>query len=268
MKSGQGKFSVPPAGGRQKLMTQNIYDNETFFAGYCQLPRSIQGLNGAPEWSALRALLPKLQGLRVLDLGCGFGWFCRWAREHGAASVLGVDVSERMLARAKAETADPAISYIRADLEHLDLPPGSLDLAYSSLALHYIEDLAGLMAKVHGALVPGGKLIFSVEHPIYTAPSNPGWSADASGRKTWSLDCYLDEGPRSTDWLAQGVIKQHRMLGTYINLLIRSGFTISHVEEWAPTEEQIAAEPSWADERQRPPFLLVACQRPTACGAG
>ena len=67
-------------------MTQNIYDNEEFFAGYSRLPRSVEGLDGAPEWPALRAMLPELRGRRVLDLGCGFGWFCRWAREQGAAS--------------------------------------------------------------------------------------------------------------------------------------------------------------------------------------
>ncbi|HZF35513.1 MAG TPA: class I SAM-dependent methyltransferase, partial [Candidatus Angelobacter sp.] len=144
-------------------MTQNIYDNETFFAGYSRLPRSIEGLDGAAEWPALRALLPELRGLRVLDLGCGFGWFCRWAREHGAASVLGVDLSDRMLARARAETHDDAISYAKADLEHLDLPSGSLELAYSSLALHYIENLQGLLTRLQAALVPGGTLIFSVE---------------------------------------------------------------------------------------------------------
>jgi hypothetical protein len=71
----------------------------------------------------------------------------------------------------------------------------------------------------------------------------------------------LDEGPRSTDWLAKGVIKRHRTLATYINMLIRVGFVISHVEEWGPTEEQIAEEPNWADERQRPPFLMVAAIR-------
>src|SRR5215475_8624397 len=98
-------------------MAQNIYDNEAFFAGYSQLPRSIEGLDGAPEWPSLRALLPGLENRKVLDLGCGFGWFCRWARQQGAISVLGVDLSERMLARAKAETSDPAISYVKADLE-------------------------------------------------------------------------------------------------------------------------------------------------------
>ena len=70
-------------------MAQNIYDDPTFFAGYSQLPRQVHGLDAAPEWPALRTMLPDLTGKRVVDLGCGFGWFARWAREHGAASVLG-----------------------------------------------------------------------------------------------------------------------------------------------------------------------------------
>jgi len=242
-------------------MTQNIYDNDEFFEGYSRLARSVEGLDGAPEWPALRALLPDLHGLRVLDLGCGFGWFCRWARQAGAARVLGIDVSEKMLARARTTAPDPAIDYIRADLEHLELAPGSVDLAYSSLALHYIKDLDGLLAIVHGALVPGGSLVFSVEHPIYTAPAEPRWSTDAAGRKIWPVDGYLHEGPRSTDWLAKGVIKQHRTIATYLALLLRLRFTLTHVEEWGPTDEQIAAKPNWADERQRPPFLLVAARR-------
>ena len=96
-----------------------------------------------------------MRGLRVVDLGCGFGWFCRWARAAGAAQVLGFDVSERMLARARATTEDSAITYTRADLEHLQLPEASFDLVYSSLAFHYIERLEALLAGVHRALVAG-----------------------------------------------------------------------------------------------------------------
>jgi ubiquinone/menaquinone biosynthesis C-methylase UbiE len=242
-------------------MTQNIYDNEEFFEGYSRLRRSIEGLDGAPEWPALQTLLPHLRGRRVLDLGCGFGWFCRWARQQGAAHVLGIDVSEKMLARARATTEDSAITYVWGDMEQLELPAQSLDLVYSSLALHYVEQLSRLMSRVYRALVPGGSLVFSVEHPIFTAPSDPKWSLDTGGRKIWPIDRYLDEGPRSTDWLANGVIKQHRTLATYFNMLIRLGFSITHVEEWGPNEEQIAATPPWADERQRPPFLLVAARR-------
>ncbi|HYB69673.1 MAG TPA: methyltransferase domain-containing protein [Candidatus Bathyarchaeia archaeon] len=243
-------------------MTQNIYDDPGFFEGYRRLPRSVEGLAGAPEWPALRALLPPLGGRAVLDLGCGFGWFCRWAREQGAARVVGVDVSTRMLERARAETADAAITYTRADLEQLELPARSFDLVYSSLALHYIEHLDRLLGQIHRSLVAGGCLVCSVEHPIFTAPRKPGWSVDPAGRRTWPVTAYLDEGPRATDWLAKGVIKQHRTIATYVGGLLQAGFALTHLEEWGPTAQQIAAQPAWADERERPPFLLLAARVP------
>src|SRR5262249_15111751 len=164
-------------------------------------------------------------------------------------------------ARARADTPDGAITYTRADMETLELARGAFDLVYSSLALHYVENLDRLMAEVYAALAPSGRLVVSVEHPIYTAPAAPGWSTDAEGRKHWLLDSYLSEGARSTDWLARGVIKQHRMLASYVNLLLALGFSLFHIEEWAPSEEQIAAHPQWSDERQRPPFLLIGARR-------
>ncbi|AMN42521.1 class I SAM-dependent methyltransferase [Rhodoplanes sp. Z2-YC6860] len=242
-------------------MAQNIYDDPTFLAGYSRLPRSAEGLAGAPEWPALRALLPDMTGLRVVDLGCGFGWFCRWARDAGATHVLGLDVSEKMLARAKAETQDAAITYERMDLEELNLPKAGFDLAYSSLALHYIEDLGRLFATVHRALVPGAHFVFSIEHPIYMATRRPGWITDAKGRKTWPVDSYQMEGPRRTNWFVEGVLKYHRTLGTTLNLLIRNGFAIRHIEDFGPSETQIAAAPELAEERERPMFLLVAAER-------
>jgi trans-aconitate methyltransferase len=243
-------------------MTQNIYDDAGFFENYSQLPRSVHGLASAPEWGSLQKLLPPMRGLRVLDLGCGFGWFCRWAAEQGAASVLGVDISEQMLARSRAETSNPAIAYRKADLETFEPEQGAFDLAYSSLAFHYLTDLAGLFSRVHAALLPGGALVCSVEHPMMTAPRHQGWAEDASGLPTWPVGSYLDEGPRSTDWLAKGVIKQHRTIATYLRLLSGAGFELTCFDEWGPSPDQVAANPDWARERERPPFLLLACRRP------
>jgi SAM-dependent methyltransferase len=242
-------------------MTQNIYDDPAFFEGYSKLGRSVEGLAGAAEWPALRALLAAMRGLRVVDLGCGYGWFCRWAREQGAACVLGLDVSEKMLERARSSSADTVITYAKADLEKLDLPEASFDLAYSSLAFHYIEDLRGLLANIHRALVPGARLVFSIEHPIYMAPQNPGWLTDQNGRKTWPIDSYQREGARITNWLADGVVKQHRTMGTLLNHLIGAGFTIAHVQEWGPTDGEVAARPELAEERERPMMLLVSANR-------
>lgn len=243
-------------------MTQNIYDNEAFFTAYSQLPRSVGGLDAAPEWPALRAMLPALQGTNVLDLGCGYGWFCRWASEQGAARVLGVDVSEKMLAQARSMGNQETVEYARLDLEQLALPPAAYDLVYSSLAFHYIEQFDALLAAIVHGLKPGGKLVFSIEHPIFMAPRQPGWLSDAQGRKSWPVDSYQLQGPRVSDWLAPGVLKQHRTIGTTVHSLLQAGFRLEHLEEWGPSDEQIALQPALAEERERPMLLLLSCCLP------
>ncbi|WMT13699.1 class I SAM-dependent methyltransferase [Serratia fonticola] len=245
-------------------MSQNIYDNQTFFDGYAQLSRSVQGLDGAPEWPTIRSILPDLQGKKVVDLGCGYGWFCRSAREQGATQVLGMDLSEKMLGKAKEMTEDPAIEYRQQDLEALQLPAASFDLVYSSLTLHYIEDLGKLFATVYQALVNGGEFIFTAEHPIYTAPKHQGWLVDEAGQKSWPINGYQQEGQRISNWLAEGVIKQHRMLGTYINLLVQQGFTIRYLNEWGPSAQQIADNLALDEEKERPMIFILAVQKPAA----
>lgn len=242
-------------------MTQNIYDNPTFFDGYSRLKRSVEGLDGAAEWPSMRALLPPLRGLRVADLGCGFGWFCAWAHAQGAASVLGVDVSGKMLARALETRPSESVQYEKGDLETFPLPKGAFGLVYSSLAFHYIVDLPGLLGRIYQSLRPDGWLVFSAEHPVYTAPARPGWRMDEAGRRTWPVDGYSREGPRVTDWLAPGVVKQHRTIGTYVSILLRTGLALRHLREWAPSEDQLAQAPELAEEMDRPMFLLAAAQR-------
>jgi SAM-dependent methyltransferase len=239
-------------------LSQNIYDDPEFFAEYSRLLRSREGLAGAPEWPTLRRMLPPLEGARVLDLGCGFGAFARWAREMGAASVLGVDQSEKMLARARASTHDPGVTYAPADIEHLALPEAAFDLVYSSLALHYIPDFSAVCVTIRRLLVPGGRLVFSVEHPLFTAPTSPRWQTDPDGSTVWPVSAYLLEGRRVTEWLTPGVVKYHRTVASYVNSLLAQGFHLVRLEEWGPDHTQIAEHPEWANEVHRPPFLLVA----------
>ncbi len=175
--------------------------------------------------------------------------------------MLAVDLSENMLSRARAETADPGVRYLRADLESLELPEETFDLAYSSLALHYVEGFGRLVGDVFQALVSGGHFVFSIEHPIFMASTSPGWLTTDDGGRTWPVDHYAIEGPRITDWLAKGVRKQHRTLGATLNSLIDAGFAIRRVVEWSPTPEQLAAQPSLADELDRPMIALVAAQK-------
>lgn len=242
-------------------MAQNVYDNPEFFAGYSRLPRQLRGLDGAPEWPAIKSMLPGLTGKRVADLGCGFGWASRWMREQGAARVLGIDLSQNMIARAIADTKDTAIEYQIADIETLDLPVETFDLIYSALTFHYVCDFERLADMLRNALVLGGCLVFSIEHPIFMAGNRPQWMRDAHGQKCWPVNGYAIEGERRTDWFVENVVKYHRTLGTTLNVLIGSGFELRQVFEFAPTHEQVETAPDLAEELERPMFLLVSAHR-------
>ena len=242
-------------------MSKNIYDNQVFFDAYAQLPRSQFGLNGAPEWASIQAMLPDLSGRRVVDLGCGYGWFCRSALKAGASEVTGIDLSEKMLERARALTPDGGIRYCVGDLEALELPARAFDLVYSQLALHYVPDLAPLLATIFQALPPGGEFVFTTEHPVYTCALRQGWVTDDEGQRSWAVNNYQNEGKRVSNWLADGVIKYHRTLGTLLNALIHAGFTVRQVNEWGPTSKQIEANPALAEEAERPMMVLISVRR-------
>jgi SAM-dependent methyltransferase len=240
-------------------MKQNKYDDPAFFANYSQMARSIDGLDAAGEWPAFRALLPTLRDKNVLDLGCGFGWHCRYAREQQARSVVGVDISEKMIARARESTNDPAIEYRRLAIEDIDFSAGEFDVVISSLALHYVERFDIVCRKVHHCLVPEGSFILSVEHPIFTALAAQDWYYGPHGERLhWPVDHYQEEGPRQARFLDHEVVKYHRTIATYVNTLIDSGFTITKLSEPQPRQELLHTHPAWQDETRRPMFLLIA----------
>lgn len=243
---------------------QNIYDDPVFFAGYSQLPRSAVGLDAVYEWPAFQRLLPSLEGKRVLDLGCGLGNFAREARARGAREVIGVDLSERMLFEARARDPDPGITYLRSSLEAFEPEPNAFDVVVSMLALHYVADYRLIIRRIARCLVQGGRLAFSVEHPIYTASGTAAWHLGPDGTLMhWPVDRYRDEGERRTRWFVDGVVKYHRTIETYVNTLVAAGLVLARLEE--PESEStvlLAEHPEWQEERRRPPFLLVAANRP------
>lgn len=246
-------------------MKQNKYDDPDFFAAYSAMPRSVEGLDEAGEWPALKALMPPLEGTRVLDLGCGFGWHCRHVRAAGATSVVGVDLSEKMLARARAMTDDAAIEYRRMAIEDIDFAQESFDLVLSSLAFHYVERFEPVVTKAWQCLKPGGAFLFSVEHPVFTASGAQGWHVDATGKALhWPVDDYFREGRRQTSWLADNVVKYHRTVARYVDTLLDAGFRIARLVEPAPSAEALSAHPEWVDEVRRPIFLILSAVRPAS----
>lgn len=241
-------------------MAQNIYDDPAFFEGYSQFARSRFGLDGAPEWPSIVTLLPDLQDWRVLDLGCGFGAFCRWACEQRASKVVGVDISRRMIETARERSQGFPIQYEQADLETYEPPQGAFDLVYSSLAVHYLADFDALCRKVRHTLTPNGRFVFSMEHPVFAARANPEWVTDAAGERAFAIQNYHVEGVRVSDWVAKGVVKYHRKISTCVNALIAHGLALEAMDEWGPTKADLAANPGLADEVIRPMFVVMAAR--------
>lgn len=237
------------------------YDNEAFFAAYGQMARSRLGLAGAGEWADFQKLFPKLAGLRVLDLGCGYGWHCRYCAEHGAKSVLGIDSSAKMLEQAIQLTDHPAVSYKRVSISDYGYPAGCFDLVLSSLALHYVADYREICKKVYQTLVPGGQFLLSVEHPVFTAFGNQDWYYDSSGKILhWPVDHYFEEGPRQAIFLGQAIEKQHRTLTTYVSGLRQAGFHLTSLVEPQPPAS-MARFQGMENEHRRPMMLLLAARK-------
>ena len=239
-------------------MKQNIYDNADFFTGYLKLRDNPFVLNKVLEQPAIWSLLPPLAGKRVIDLGCGCGGLCRQAAGQRALQVIGVDISERMLAEARAAADHAAVEYVHSAIEDFCHDGEPANVVVSSLTLHYVKDYAQLVASIHAWLAPGGLFAFSIEHPMCTALLN-GWHRDAAGRKAhWPVDGYKDEGIRERRWMVDGVIKYHRTVETYVNTLIDAGFAIRRLLEPEALPQYVAHDPGLSEERRRPPFLLVA----------
>lgn len=244
-----------------KPTPQNIYDNPEFFSGYMKLRESNSGFNSVIEEQSIHSLLPMLTGVHAVDLGCGFGNFSRFLREKGASSVIGVDVSEKMLSAARSLTQDLAIQYQLCAIEDFNLPADIINLVVSSVALHYIEDYKAIVDKIYHWLKPQGHFIFSVEHPICTAHPSTESLQSKSGEVFWPIDNYRDEGEFKQDWLVKDVVKYHRTLQTYINTLTDAGFTLKKILEPMPSDKLIIEKPAFAIHKIRPPLLIISTQK-------
>lgn len=242
-------------------MQENKYDDNRFFQKYAEMSRSKYGLKGAGEWSAFQKILPNFEGKEVLDLGCGYGWHCKYAVEQGADHVLGIDLSHKMLETAKQKNSASNITYRCAAIEDLNFSPETFDIILSSLAFHYIKDFETIIQNISNWLKQGGEFVFSVEHPVFTAYGTQDWYYDNNGNILhFPVDNYYYEGKREAIFLGEKVIKYHRTLTTYLNSLLQMNFELQHIIEPQPPEEMMDI-PGMKDEMRRPMMLLVSAKK-------
>lgn len=236
----------------------NKYDDKAFFDAYAEMPRSKDGLMAAGEWYLLQPLIPELTQKHVLDLGCGYGWHCKYAKEQGADFVVGIDQSAKMIAEAQCRNAEDGIEYRVCPLQDYDYPKETFDLVISNLVLHYVEDLDEVYCKVYQTLKNDGVFLFNIEHPVFTAGVEQEWITNEERNLYWPVDDYFYPGERKTNFLGHVVTKQHHTMTQILMGLLNHGFNIEAVEEVMPPEAWRAEMP---DEMRRPMMLIVKARK-------
>lgn len=242
---------------------QNIYDDEAFFQSFQDSRLSPVNFNDCVETPILLSMLPNLRGKTVLDIGCGMGQHARHYADMGAASVLGIDISEKMLAYARAHNSADNIAYRRMAMEELDAIEGQFDLVTSSLAFDYVEDFEGLMRVIYGRMKADAKCVFSMSHPIVTAwdGAYDRYTRTETGERLYAnLRNYCVEGLRKVDWIVDGYECYHRTVSTLINGLIRAGLVIEECQEAHISEEMRRQYPAlFGGTVHRPEFIFFRC---------
>lgn len=205
--------------------------------------------NAYYEKPAMLALLPDVDGLRVLDAGCGPGIYAEWLLDHGADAVC-VDVSPRMIAHARDRVGDRA-TILQADL---DAPlefasDAEFDLVIAPLVIDYLPDWPAAFAEFHRVLKPGGWFVASKEHP-------------ASDYTQRHIDDYFEQQLFTATWKGFGrpveVSEWHRPLQDLVNAVAGAGFRIERLVEPRPIPQFEEDDPEdYAKLLRWPGFLCV-----------
>ena len=245
------------------MAKQNVFDNEVFFEGYKGIRDREVNANNLFEIPALFSLLPDLTDKKILDLGCGFGEHCKEFVKKGAAEVIGIDISTKMLEIANKENSDPKITYLNMPMEDIGELCEKFDLVISSLAFHYIEDFDGVVKNIYNLLSPGGLFVFSQEHPLSTCyAGGDRWTRDENGEKIHvNISNYCIERENESTWFIDNVKRYHRMFSTIVNTLVENGLTVEKMLEPYPDEELLAKYPDYKDNLHKPDFLIIRSKR-------
>ncbi|MFW5968027.1 MAG: class I SAM-dependent methyltransferase [Persicimonas sp.] len=209
--------------------------------------------NAHLERPATLGLLADVAGKRVLDAGSGPGVYTEWLVDHGA-EVVGVDVSPKMVERARERLGDRARikqANLAVDLDRFD--DARFDLILSSLVLDYVRDVESVFLQFRRLLRSDGHLVFSVLHPL-------------AAQHIFETDNYFATEEVSSEWTGFGtpveVPSYRRPLGAWTGALASAGFVIERMVEARPTEEFRAQDSKHYEELCRRPSFLCLKARP------
>lgn len=217
-----------------------------------------------------KVILPNLERIlsltgkeRVLDLGCGQGFFARHL-SPSAKTLTGADLSSSLVAHAKAR--HDGITYHVADAAELSFAKdASFDIIYCVLALQNMEKLAAVFSEAQRVLAMGGRFIFVLNHPAFRIPKRSYWGYDEHAKRQFRrVDAYLSSSSEKID-MAPGqaravyTLSFHRSLQEYMKALRASGFSIVRLEEWISHKKSQPGPRQKAEDNARKEIPLFLC---------
>lgn len=246
--------------------TINWYnDNAEAYAAHVRDPKS-SVYHSLYEKPAMYSLLPNLTDVKVISLGCGSGEDSHYLMSAGARSSVGIDVSEGLIKIAQASYPDCEFRVM--DMERLEFPDETFDFAYSSLAIHYLEDWSQTFAEVFRVLKPNSFFLFSCGHPIWSAMEEIENSEKqeiqqlsfVTHKKSQTVEVtgnYLQRRPLDEALHHPDVITWHKPIGEVVSEATKAGFLINQFVEPKPHEKMREISRIDYDKLTRVPYFMI-----------
>ena len=253
-------------GMRNRMAMQNVYDNEIFFEDFKKKRiNSTINFNDCIETPILLAMLPDLHGKSILDIGCGMGQHAKQYSDMGAKSVLGIDISDKMLEYARKNFCADNITYHQMALEDICGLDQIFDLVTSSLVFDYVQDFDELLLNVYALMKDDAEFVFSMSHPMATAYDGkyPRYTRSESGERLYAnINNYFVEGQRKITWVVDDYELYHRTFSSILNSLINAGFLIEECQESQVADELRTQYPDmFGGTIHRPDFVFFRCKK-------
>ena len=200
--------------------------------------------NAYYERPALISLLPPLEGAKVLDVGCGPGWYADYLVGHGA-DVTAFDLNTEFVGLTKTRVGSTA-RVLQADLaEPLAFASdGEFDVAVCPLVLHYLRDWRPTLRELNRVLKADGVLVFSTHHPFMD------W-------QLFKTESYFATELLQDEWEDIGKVSYYRRpLMAITEDLYSAGFWIERMLEPQPTDAFKRVNPSEYERLTKNPWFL------------
>ena len=204
--------------------------------------------------SAIDELLDNVSGKRILDAGCGEGYYSRKLVSRKAI-VTGIDGSKKMIAIAKSRNSKIKVNYKLMDLtQKLDFKNGYFDIVLANMVLIGISKINVAIAEFARILNKNGCLIFSITHPCFFLSD---WMLDKTGAKLHRpIFDYSREGVEKLNFWGK-TSHYHRPLSYYFNILEDNNFCVTSLKEPVSSDKLLKKRPGGEFHKRIPLFIII-----------